>query len=75
MDSAQNNPKDNTLGSGVTGGMVKQAIELSGYPLQLVVSQILSKNFSLQEEWSFVDPDTKLTRTIDIVASKHLFNW
>lgn len=75
MDSAQDNPTANTFGSGVTDAMVEQAIHASGYPLQLVVSQDLSEDFSLQEEWSFADPDTGSERTIDLVASKHLFEW
>jgi len=75
MDSAQGNPTPNTFGSGVTDAMVEQAIHTSGYPLQLIVAQTLSKDFSLQEEWSFVDPDTGSARTIDLVASKHLFEW
>lgn len=73
MDSAQDNPAANTFSSGVTEAKVEKAIQASGYPLQLVVSQALSSNFSLQEEWSFVDSISGLTRTIDIVASKGLY--
>jgi hypothetical protein len=75
MESAPDSPTANTFGSGVTDAMVEQAIRSSGYPLQLVVAQTLAKDFSLQEEWSFVDPDTGTARTIDLVATKHLFEW
>jgi hypothetical protein len=75
MNTAQGNPATNAIGAGVTDAMVEQAISASGYPLQLVVSQLLSNDFALQEEWSFVDPDTGSARTIDLVASKRLFEW
>lgn len=75
MNSAPHNPAANALGAGVRDAMVEQAIQASGYPLQLVVAQELSGAFSLQEEWSFVDPDTGSTRAIDLVASKPLFEW
>lgn len=75
MDTTQDNPTANKFVSGVTDAMVEKAIHASGYPLQLVVSQALSKDFSLQEEWSFVDPDTGSARTVDLVASKYLFEW
>jgi hypothetical protein len=73
VNSAKDNPIANTLGSAITDAMVEQAIRASGYPLQLIVAQTLSKNFSLQEEWSFVDPDTGAARTIDLLATKELF--
>jgi hypothetical protein len=75
MDSTQDNPIANTFGSGVTDVMVEQAIRSSGYPLQLIVAQALSKDFSLTEEWSFVDAETGTARTIDLVATRHLFEW
>jgi len=73
MKIASDNPATNALGSGVSDEMVEQAIQASGYPLQLVVAQELSGDFSLQEEWSFVDPDSGSARTIDLLASKLLF--
>jgi len=75
MKTVSHNPAANILGAGVTDVMVEQAIASSGYPLQLVVAQKLSSDFSLQEEWSFVDPDTGSARTIDLVACKRLFEW
>jgi len=47
MKVAQNNPATNVLRSGVSDEMVEQAIHSSGYPLQLVVAQQLSREFSL----------------------------
>jgi len=73
MDSVSNNPTQNTLGAGVTDQQVASAIEASGYPLQLVVANELSEGFYLQEEWAFPDSETQAVRTIDIVASKELF--
>jgi len=75
MKVAQNNPGTNVLRSGVSDEMVEQAIHSSGYPLQLVVAQQLSSEFSFQEEWSFVDPDSGSTRNIDLLTSKELFEW
>jgi hypothetical protein len=75
MDSAIDNPTANTLPAGVTDAMVEQSIHASGYPLQLVVTDALSQDFSVREEWSFVDPDTGSARTIDLVASRSLFEW
>lgn len=75
MKTVPHNPAANTLGAGVNDAMVEQAISASGYPLQLVVAQKLSGEFSIQEEWSFVDADTGSARTIDLVASQRLFEW
>lgn len=75
MDTHPDNPPANALPGGVTDAAVQQGIDASGYPLQLVVAQELSADFSLQEEWGFVDPDTGTTRAIDLVASKRLFEW
>jgi hypothetical protein len=74
MDSAKNNPRSNTLGLGVTDAAVTEAIKTSGYPLQLQVANLLQPTFSLQEEWSYPDPDHQTVRTIDIVATHH-FEW
>jgi hypothetical protein len=75
MNTAPDNPLTNALGAGINVSMVEKAIEVSGYPLQLIVAKNLSPQFSLQEEWSFVDPDSGAARTIDLVASKRLFEF
>ena len=73
MDSTANNPIQNVLGPGLSDQMVTAAIEGSGYPLQLVVASELSDEFHLQEEWAF--PDSEAVRTIDILATKELYEW
>lgn len=75
MQSPPENPTSNVLGAGVSDQMVEGAISASGYPLQLVVARTLSPTFSIQEEWSYVDSETDSARTIDIVATKRLFEW
>jgi len=75
MKIVPDNPAANALGSGVSDEIVEQAIHASGYPLQLAVAKELSGDFSLQEEWSFVDPDSGSARTIDLLASMLLFEW
>ncbi|MEF8708475.1 MAG: hypothetical protein V5B38_06185 [Candidatus Accumulibacter propinquus] len=73
MESTANNPIQNVLGPGLSDQMVTAAIEGSGYPLQLVVASELSDEFHLQEEWAF--PDSEAVRTIDILATKELYEW
>jgi hypothetical protein len=73
MDFAKNNPASNVLGPGLADAMVTDAVKASGFPLQLVVANLLSPNFSLHEEWSYLDSDTQTVRTIDIVATRPLY--
>ncbi len=68
------NSRSDALGPGVTDQMVENAITTSGYPLQLLVSSMLRESFFLQEEWGYIDSDTRSTRTIDIVASRQLYD-
>ena len=58
----------------MTDEMVSSAVKASGYPLQLVVARTLRENFSLIEEWGFTDPETQTVRTIDLLASKQLYD-
>jgi hypothetical protein len=71
VDISENNPPSNTLGPGLADAAIIEAIKTSGYPLQLDVATLLSPTFSLQEEWSYHDPDTQTVRTIDIVATRY----
>jgi hypothetical protein len=73
MQTSHNNPARNALGPGVGDATVAAAIERSGYPLQTLVSERLSKAFHVREEWSYVDRDTQGLRTIDIRASRRLY--
>jgi hypothetical protein len=69
------NPASNILGTDVNDQNIADAVAASGYPLQLVAARTLRPAFSLQEEWSYIDPETSSTRTIDLVASTLLFEW
>lgn len=73
MESVENNPVRNVLGPGLTDQLIKTAIEGSGYPLQLVIANELNEKFFLQEEWAFPDSDTQALRTIDILATRALY--
>jgi hypothetical protein len=75
MEAVPNNPVSNVLGPGLTDETVSNAIKESGYPLQLSVARTLRDDFSLVEEWGFSDPETGAVRTIDLVASKELYDW
>ena len=61
------------LGSGVSPEDIRSAIAKSGYPLQTAVAASLRTQFSVLEEWSYMDRATQELRTIDIFAEKWLF--
>ncbi len=67
----QDSPK-NQLPCGVNEQQLRHAVETSGYPLQLTIAQFLQENFGVSEEWDYLDPDTRQTRTIDIHAEKYV---
>jgi hypothetical protein len=75
MEIQPNNPPSNKLSSGLTDADVLAAISQSGYPLQTTVAKLLRTHFDfLQEEWSYVDKDTKEIRTIDVLAENLLWD-
>jgi hypothetical protein len=75
MDTAPTNPATNILGSGVNDDHIRAAVEKSGYPLQNVVAEMLaSSHFRYQPEWCYVDRSTKELRTLDLHATKDLYN-
>lgn len=74
MDSAQGNPVSNALAAGITDAMVRDAVTASGYPLQLTVARSLSKMFLLREEWSYQDSEINSIRTMDLLASRMLYD-
>lgn len=48
-----------------------EAVQSSGYPLQIITGAALSeRGFDLEEEWAFADPDTEARRSLDIVARR-----
>jgi len=73
MKTSSENPDSNILGNGLNESDIAQAVRASGYPLQIIVSKILSKKFYLIEEWSYLDNDTE--RTIDLLAEIRLFEF
>ena len=75
MKSTPENPSSNRLTSGVSDEALQVAIQASGYPLQLEVAQYLSEEFCVQEEWSYIDHQAQVSRAIDLVASRRLFEW
>jgi hypothetical protein len=75
MNSCPNNPGTNGIGAGVTDQQIIEAIEKSGYPLQTAVGDILRSRFGVQDEWSYVDRDTKELRTIDLHAGLTMHGW
>lgn len=74
MEHTPNNPSTNSLGSGVTESDLANAIQHSGYPFQTIIANSLRDNFYVQDEWAYIDRDTKELRTIDLLASKNLYD-
>jgi hypothetical protein len=65
----------NQLGAGLNEPQVLAAVEKSGYPLQTIVGDILRSDFDVQQEWCYVDRDSKELRAIDIHARRRLHDW
>jgi hypothetical protein len=74
MNGEPTNTPENQLGPGATEQQVFEAVRKSGYPLQTVIASSLRMDFSVQEEWSFLDNDTGALRTLDIWASRRIYN-
>jgi hypothetical protein len=75
MNSSADNPAANVLGAGLDELKVTNAVEKSGYPLQTVVREILEEDFYSENEWCYVDRDSKDLRAIDIRAHRRLHDW
>lgn len=74
MKTTANNPETNQLPAGIEDENLVKAIMSSGYPLQGIVASKLSDQFTVTEEWGFVDRDTQEHRSLDVVAYKPLYN-
>jgi hypothetical protein len=74
IDIALDNPPRNVLASGITEAAVQEAITRSGYPLQTQVAEKLSGEFHVREEWSYLDRDSSGLRTLDVLASRVLYD-
>lgn len=68
------NTPENVLGAGLTEQQLRDAVRKSGYPLQTVITSSLRQDFNVQEEWSFVDNEGGTLRTLDIWASRQMFD-
>lgn len=75
MQSKENNPDTNVLCNGVDEQKILKAVRTSGYPLQTVVYEKLSKYFYIQEEWCFVDSESNVERAIDLLAQRRLYDF
>jgi hypothetical protein len=74
MQGGPTNTPENVLGAGINDQQVLDAVRKSGYPLQTIIASSLQMDFKVQEEWSFVDDDCGKLRTLDIWASRRMFN-
>lgn len=73
MSSHPPNPGENALPAGLAEGQVVEAIQASGYPLQLVVADILrQRNLNVREEWSYIDRESGKLRALDLYAQEWL---
>jgi hypothetical protein len=83
MHTAENNPTSNQLGSGISEDDISKAVSKSGYPLQTVIAGLLRKlralpgreTFHVQEEWGYIDRDSRELRAIDLLATKRLYDF
>lgn len=62
------------ISQGITAQQVVDAIKKSGFPLQTLAANQLSKEFHIQEEWPFKDSDSQEIRTLDIFAQKEFWH-
>lgn len=74
MKITKGNPSTNILTSGINEYRLNKAITSSGYPLQTIISNSLRKEFSVLDEWSYIDRDTGELRTIDILAQLPMYD-
>jgi hypothetical protein len=72
MKQHPTNPARNCLSPSVDEGELVRAIETSGYPLQGIVAEKLMPQFTVTDEWGYIDRDKKDHRSIDIYAYKDL---
>jgi hypothetical protein len=69
------NPQSNNLPPGLTETQVAEAVKKSGYPLQIVVAELLKPQFGVQQEWSYIDEDGDQLRSLDVVAERPLYEF
>jgi hypothetical protein len=74
MNRNLENPNSNKLPKGISEEALLDAVLSSGYPLQTEIAEMLRVDFWVEEEWVYLDSDSKDLRNIDIAARKHLFH-
>ena len=72
MDKDNDNPIGNCLPEGISENQLQEAITSSGYPLQVDISDLLNPCFSVHPEWSYVDNDSGIMRSMDLLAERCL---
>lgn len=68
MKQSANNPVTNTLPKSTTEQAIIDAIKKSGYPVQGIIAQTLSKEFNVTEEPGYIDQDSGEHRSLDLLA-------
>ncbi|MFC1758879.1 hypothetical protein ACFL2H_08935 [Planctomycetota bacterium] len=72
MRESQDNPPENSLPPGIAETELTKSITTSGYPLQGSVAHLLRDTYQVIEEWSYIDRDTKMLRSLDVFADQVL---
>lgn len=64
------------LPGGMKEAALRDAVELSGYPLQTVVAGWLAdRSYRIDEEWAWLDPEQEVARNLDVVAEHSSGIW
>lgn len=72
MNQSESNPPENKLPAGIKEAELTRSITTSGFPLQGVVAHHLKANYRITEEWSYIDRDTEVLRSLDVFAFRYL---
>jgi hypothetical protein len=72
INSSKENPEANRLSAGVTVEQLETAVHASGYPLQRVVAEELLPDFSVTEEWGYLDRESGAHRGLDLLAYREI---
>ncbi|TXJ80009.1 hypothetical protein E2C11_11535 [Streptomyces lavendulae] len=82
MPNTENVPEFAQLNNGMKSEELKDAISRSGYPFQATTAASLRKRLAehfndvnIQEEWEYIDSETKQARSVDILADIGALNF
>lgn len=70
IEQTDGNPPENRLAAGASADKLSEAVRLSGYPLQQIVAQHLASDFSITEEWGYLDRESGEHRALDVFARR-----